>query len=491
MAKRTKSELKNFFQAGKRPTESQFEDFIDSYAHLDDTRIRELNNSEYTVNLQFPADYQVGDYVEFVGFHPEMASASGFYEISVAYTRDSIASAATHIASVSHSNPNIWRECGRINTNNYVGYANGDCFTIDTHGSLYRFRIRATRILGDPASDMYVAIKVRSINKNLSWNEMDNRGNDSSTIPLQPMTDQWELLVGSAFSADSAKVALKVIQNGNVGVGTKLPYSKLQVVSPFSTAQEPGAFIIGDVNYPNLRMGHNEQYTWIQSHSGAPLHINPLGNNIIFNKDAGNVGIGIENPQTKLDVNGFVTSRITDSAINSSNTSGFIVNQLGLNVLEMSYTRDGQGVGMIKTPLDNHIAIGTNNTERIRVHGSTGNVGIGTQNPDQKLTVKGKIHAEDVIVDMNVPADYVFQKYYDNYSSIREDYSMMNLNELEAFIKENKRLPEIPSGEKMTQDGVTLGDFQMKLLQKIEELTLYAISQNKEIEQLKSQINKQ
>jgi len=127
----------------------------------------------------------------------------------------------------------------------------------------------------------------------------------------------------------------------------------------------------------------------------------------------------------------------------------------------------------------------------INPHPNAGNIGIGTINPDQKLTVKGKIHAEDVIVDMNVPADYVFQKYYDNYSSIREDYSMMNLNDLEAFIKENKHLPEIPSGEKMTQDGVTLGDFQMKLLQKIEELTLYAISQNKEIEQLKSQINKQ
>ncbi|SFN74538.1 hypothetical protein SAMN05421738_1363, partial [Algoriella xinjiangensis] len=41
-----------------------------------------------------------------------------------------------------------------------------------------------------------------------------------------------------------------------------------------------------------------------------------------------------------------------------------------------------------------------------------GRVGIGTSNPDEKLTVKGKIHAEEIIVDLAVPADYVFQKYF-------------------------------------------------------------------------------
>ena len=460
MAKKTKSELKDYFQAGKRPTESQFEDFIDSYAHLDDTRIRELNNSEYTVNLQFPANYQVGDYVEFVGFHPEMASSSGFYEISVAYTRGSIASAATHIASVSHSNPNIWRECGRINTNNYVGYANGDCFTIDAHGSLNRFRIRATRVLGDPASNMSVAIKVRSINKNLSWDEMDNRGNDTSNIPLQPMTDQWELLVGSAFSADSAKVALKVIQNGNVGVGTKLPYSKLHVVSPFSTAQEPGTFIIGDVNYPNLRMGHNEQYTWIQSHSGAPLHINPLGNNVIFNKDAGNVGIGTSSPTSKLDVNGVIKSGV------HSNEGGAIF-------------------------LENNSKNTPNTANRWAIYNMTGGYGDGLQfwsySADGAYGVKlklsdtgnmalyGKLEAKDVIITPTPTADFVFDS----------GYNLKPIHALEQFISENQHLPEIPSAKEMTENGLAVGDFQIKLLQKIEELTLYVISLKKEVDTLR------
>ncbi len=91
---------------------------------------------------------------------------------------------------------------------------------------------------------------------------------------------------------------------------------------------------------------------------------------------------------------------------------------------------------------------------------------------------------------MNVPADYVFQKYFDGQSSLRPDYQMPTLQELESFVKENKHLPEIPSEEAIIKDGVNLGDFQMKLLQKIEELTLYVISQNKEIENLKAIIEK-
>lgn len=330
MSKKTIQQLKEYFKASKRPTESQFGDLLDSYAHLDSEIIKYLASTEYTTYLEFPPDYKVGDYIEFLAFQPDMASSSGFYEISIAYTRGNIASAATHVAAVSHANPNTWRECGRINRNNYVANENTDCFTFDVNGALQKFRVRATRIDGVVDGTMFMVIKVRSINKNLSWTALNVKGNDISAIALQPMTDEWELLVGSAFSSDPAKVAIKVKSNGYVGIGTK--------------------------------------------------------------------------------------------------------------------------------------------------------------NPDQKLTVKGKIHAEDIIINTNVPADYVFEKYYDNYSSAREDYSMMNLNELESFIKENRHLPEIPSGNKMIQAGVMVGDFQMKLLQKIEELTLYAIAQHKEVQYLKSQI---
>ncbi len=489
MSKKTIPELKQYFQAGERPTENQFGDLIDSYAHLDDTIISELRNSEYTVHLQFPANYQVGDYVEFLGFYPEMALASGFYEISIAYTRSNIASAATHIASVSHANPNIWRECGRINTNNYVGNPNGDGFTIDTNGLLYRFRIRATKVLGEISQEMSVSIKVRSINKNLSWNEMDNRGNDTSDIQLQPMTDQWELLVGSAFSSSSAKIALKADMNGNLGIGMREPKTRLHLNSTFSTPDQYGDFIIGDINVANLRFGTNAQYTWIQSYGSTPLYINSLGNNVIFNKNGGNVGIGTSNPVQKLTVSG--NQNLNEGAptngqnstallrIQSSHSSYGEVMDFGMNV--------GPSYGWIQPQDLNN----PNTFYNLSINPKGGNVGIGTQNPDHKLTVKGIIHAEDIIIDLNVPADYVFQKYYDDYSSIREDYSLMSLGEVESFIKENKHLPEIPSGDQMTEVGLTVGVFHMKLLQKIEELTLYLISQDKEIKNLKSQMHLQ
>lgn len=55
----------------------------------------------------------------------------------------------------------------------------------------------------------------------------------------------------------------------------------------------------------------------------------------------------------------------------------------------------------------------------MRIVGQDGNVGIGTTSPDQKLSVKGKIHAEEIIVDLSVPADYVFQKYYTGKSELK------------------------------------------------------------------------
>lgn len=66
----------------------------------------------------------------------------------------------------------------------------------------------------------------------------------------------------------------------------------------------------------------------------------------------------------------------------------------------------------------------------------------------------------------------------------------MSLSELESYIKENGHLPEIPSEQEVTNNGVELGNISSKLLQKIEELTLYVIEQQKEIEKLKNSINK-
>nr|WP_315202935.1 tail fiber protein [uncultured Flavobacterium sp.] len=100
-----------------------------------------------------------------------------------------------------------------------------------------------------------------------------------------------------------------------------------------------------------------------------------------------------------------------------------------------------------------------------------GNLGIGTTAPDEKLTVKGKIHTQEVRVDMTgalVP-DYVFAN----------DYKLQSLSEIESYIKKNNHLPEIPSAGEIEKNGLLLAEMNMNLLKKVEELTLYMIEQNK------------
>ena len=123
----------------------------------------------------------------------------------------------------------------------------------------------------------------------------------------------------------------------------------------------------------------------------------------------------------------------------------------------------------------------TNKVEFINILSTDnrGNIGIGTTTPDQKLTVKGKIHAEEIIVDLKVPlADYVF----------KPDYKLMPLTELEQFVKTNSHLPEIPAADEVVESGLGIGEMQNKLLQKIEELTLYVIDLKKESQMQESRI---
>ena len=106
-----------------------------------------------------------------------------------------------------------------------------------------------------------------------------------------------------------------------------------------------------------------------------------------------------------------------------------------------------------------------------------GNVGIGTTNPGHKLDVHGTIRAEEVIVELFTP-DYVF----------RDGFALKSLEEVEEFIEANDHLPGVPSETDIDNHGASLGDMQAVLLQKIEELTLYTIEQQKELARQKGTI---
>lgn len=107
-------------------------------------------------------------------------------------------------------------------------------------------------------------------------------------------------------------------------------------------------------------------------------------------------------------------------------------------------------------------------------------IGVGTGNPDERLTVKGKIHAEEVRIDLAVPGpDYVFNT----------NYQLSTLASLQKFIQDFKHLPEVPSAKEMKENGINLGEINILLLKKIEELTLYLINQNEQILKLE-EVNK-
>ncbi|MBB5649147.1 hypothetical protein [Pedobacter cryoconitis] len=103
-----------------------------------------------------------------------------------------------------------------------------------------------------------------------------------------------------------------------------------------------------------------------------------------------------------------------------------------------------------------------------------GDLGLGTfDTKGYKLAVNGKVRAQEILVETNNWPDYVFHN----------DYRMMNLPELESYIKENKHLPDMPSAKKAEKEGIGLGEMNRLLLKKVEELTLHVIELSKRLDQ--------
>ena len=171
-----------------------------------------------------------------------------------------------------------------------------------------------------------------------------------------------------------------------------------------------------------------------------------------------NVGIGTQSPTAKLEI-----------VSNASNTSG-----LKLTNLTSSSSAGTSSDKVLSVDNTGNVILVTNPSNYF-----ANPVGIGVMPAqDYILSICGKARVSDLVADPKW-CDYVFEK----------DYKLMPLTQLEAFVKQNKHLPEIPTTKEVEGNGVALGEMTSKLLLKVEELTLYMIEQEKRIKELEMQLS--
>ncbi|MCP4176902.1 MAG: hypothetical protein GY756_03975 [bacterium] len=272
------------------------------------------------------------------------------------------------------------------------------------------------------------------------------------------VNEHWTALYAKQGNSSSA-----AFFDGKVGIGTVTPSAVL------------------DVNYSTNDMwttkisnsGGSALGLFVKTGYGLDLSDNTstimqltdyAGNVRMKVQSNGKVGIGTSTPTAILDVdrsvNGIWTTRIANGGGDA----------LGL-LVQSGYGQDWN----TNTPTIMQLEDGNGNV-KMKVQ-SNGKVGIGTTDPEYHLDVIGTIRAREIIVSTD-GADFVFE----------DDYKLRSLNEVEKFIKKNKHLPEIAPAKDMQANGAELGTLNTKLLQKIEELTLYTIEQEKRLNSYKGEI---
>lgn len=230
-----------------------------------------------------------------------------------------------------------------------------------------------------------------------------------------------------------------------------------------------------------IHMNEMRQFTFWSSGPRPLFSIEGGSGNSFFK---GKVGLGTWNPQAVIDVGqmlnggnlGIVMGRMEEGnnvgggtflGVRGYGTQARDFNGKGFSIEHNFYGVTNSAINFYRgaDTFGGFITFSTNNnTEQLRIDPS-GNVGIGTTNPRERLSVNGNIRAKEVKVEAENWPDYVFAKGYD----------LPNLQATKRFIEQNGHLPEMPSAAKVSLDGHDLGQIQIKLLKKVEELTLHLI----------------
>lgn len=234
----------------------------------------------------------------------------------------------------------------------------------------------------------------------------------------------------------------------------------------------------------------------------ADLHIHES----VFTEPQQEPDPGIDPPRESWPGDYYTTLRLTNTTTSSSDNDGFVIEQMNntvsLRQLENSnfniYGYSGLGIEINK---NGKIGIGdTSRPEyKVNVGGNThikGNIYVDTKvvsgygefsesvliagmakvGTGFECSQAGQVKAKSIKVTLDGWSDFVFD----------EDYRLPSLYELEKYVATNRHLPDIPSAKEVEENGVDLGEMNAKLLQKVEELTLYVIDLQKQINELKN-----